>query len=232
MEDNMTVDEIISTLNHSSLPTVIVEGKDDIIVYRKLESFGVDVLSAGGRNKVLEIFQRKNELSADKKIVFIADKDTWVNLGVPQEFIHDFLVLTPGYSIENEIFLDLKCTEILENRETINTYNLDRDKYIYWYALAVSRIGSGDPNLEIGKHPNEIINNYSIFESENYTSNYPVELHSKVREEYPLSIRGKSLIDLFIKHARGHTRSSIFDNIAARPGDRIKQLFEKVRALL
>ena len=57
----LTKEEIIATIKHSSIPTVLVEGKDDIIFYRKLEEeeefydFGLDILSAGSKSAVLSI---------------------------------------------------------------------------------------------------------------------------------------------------------------------------------
>ncbi len=63
---SLTIDEIISTLNHSDLPTVLVEGSDDIFVYRNIESkIGsrqINFLPCGGRNTLLKIFERKNEI--------------------------------------------------------------------------------------------------------------------------------------------------------------------------
>lgn len=54
----LTVDEIFETLKRTSLPTVLVEGKDDIIFYRAIEKdlkeFGVDMLPRGIRGRCLE----------------------------------------------------------------------------------------------------------------------------------------------------------------------------------
>jgi hypothetical protein len=75
----MSVDEIISTLKHSSVASIVVEGNDDVIVLRAIEedlhSYGVSLIVAGGRNSVLEIFKRRSELPAGLPVVFVADRD-------------------------------------------------------------------------------------------------------------------------------------------------------------
>lgn len=59
-----TVNEIYELLKRSSLPTVLVEGKDDIIFYRGIEfelsCFNIDMLPAGNKSSVSE-FKSKIE---------------------------------------------------------------------------------------------------------------------------------------------------------------------------
>ena len=54
-------EELISALERSNLPTVIVEGEDDIIVYRTLDEKvdGIDVIDVGGRDILLKIYREK-----------------------------------------------------------------------------------------------------------------------------------------------------------------------------
>ncbi|AHG76323.1 hypothetical protein X808_18030 [Mannheimia varigena USDA-ARS-USMARC-1296] len=231
-EVNLSFDEYISVLNHSNLPnTVIVEGKDDIKLYRILEKLGINIFPVGGRNTLLKIFEERHRLKCNN-IAFIADKDVWVNIGIPPEYIDEKLIFTSGYSIENDVFIDFKCEDILSGKDNYDAYKSDLDKYIHWYTLAIYRLNEYDRNLEIAKHPNEIINNFEIFNENKYLENYPNELKAKIRQAYPLSIRGKSLIDLFLRNAKGHSIISIFDSIAARPGEKINSLFENVKSIV
>ncbi|MEG9498739.1 DUF4435 domain-containing protein [Mannheimia indoligenes] len=229
---NLSLDEYISVLNHSNLPnTVIVEGKDDIKLYRILEKSGINIFPVGGRNTLLRIFEERHRLKCDN-IAFIADKDIWVNIGVPPEYINEKLIFTSGYSIENDVFMDFKCEDILSEKENYDSYKSDLEKYIHWYTLAIYRLDEYDKNLEIAKHPNEIINKFDIFEEDKYLENYPSNLKAEIRQGYPLSIRGKSLIDLFLRNAKGHSIISIFDSIAARLGEKINSLFENVKSIV
>ena len=53
LQEHPTVDELVSTLRRSKLPTVVVEGRDDMQIFRWMEDLlkvhEVDVLSVGGR---------------------------------------------------------------------------------------------------------------------------------------------------------------------------------------
>ena len=83
-----TVDELVETLRRSSLPTLLVEGRDDMVVYRWLESTDceepVDVLQCGGRSRLLKVYERRNEF-ARLRCVFLADSDMWLFDKVPNE---------------------------------------------------------------------------------------------------------------------------------------------------
>ena len=85
-----TVDELVATLQRSQLPTVIVEGKDDMHIYRWIEervgARKVDVHSAGDRNKLLAVYQRRNEY-AHLPVAFVADRDMWLFSGIPPEIL-------------------------------------------------------------------------------------------------------------------------------------------------
>ena len=74
----LTVDEIIETLKRSSLTTVLVEGVDDVMIYRWLEDeigiHNANFFPCGGRNNLLEIYERRAEFS-ELKTIFVADKD-------------------------------------------------------------------------------------------------------------------------------------------------------------
>ena len=101
---SLTLEEIISTLQHSSLPTVITEGKDDIIVYRKLEDafldINISVLAVNGRSCLLELFKRRYEIRSPNKLAFIADRDHWIFTGIPTAYKANNLFFTHGYSVE------------------------------------------------------------------------------------------------------------------------------------
>ena len=56
------VNELFATLKNSHIPTVLVEGKDDMIFYRRIEEdlsdLGIDILSAGNKEKVLQVREK------------------------------------------------------------------------------------------------------------------------------------------------------------------------------
>src|SRR5258708_3282019 len=105
----LTIDEILATLKHSSLPTVIIEGRDDAIVFRRLEVIygeaGLSIFAVGGRSALLATFARRDEVGKND-IAFIADRDAWVLCGVPSQCKAGCLIPTEGYSIENDVIRD------------------------------------------------------------------------------------------------------------------------------
>lgn len=249
----LTLEEHISILQHSDLPAIIVEGKDDIIIYRRLEEEinGVVVTPVGGRANVLKIFQEvvnSNGRLYNKNIVFIADQDIWVNVGIPNEFQNPKLIFTTGYSIENDIFVDYCCQDMVDNSDGKDQFHQDKERFIYWYTLAIkatiqkyhhdmNKAVCAD-NLELPKyrkisnHPENVLKDYNnmttLLESEIFDN----QLQQTLIEKFPFSIRGKSLMFLFTINMKDGTRSEqIFRNIASRRGDCINRIFEDVKNL-
>ncbi|CAD1785834.1 DUF4435 domain-containing protein [Xanthomonas euroxanthea] len=231
----MSMDEIIALLKKTSLPTIVIEGSDDVIIYRKLEERlsdkGVSILPVGGRSRVIEIFNRRNELNA-VKITFIADKDCFVYEGVPPDLEHELLFFTDGYSIENDVYRDGDLPAILTEMEA-KKYHQDLEKFIRWYALAMSRFIEGqDSNLSL--HPDNVFESYDELSNLQSGEDYPENLRLKISEDYGRLLRGKSLLTLLVKHAsyrgrgvRHHTKS-LLETVAARPGPLISNLFSRV----
>jgi len=165
-----TVDELFATLKNSSMPTVIVEGRDDIVFYRKVEDelsdLGIDILSAGNKDKVLELREKILSENLSIPIAFIVDKDLWVNYGVPTEY-QDSLITTNGYSIENDLFLDGDLLLLLDSDELLD-FKDDLDVFIKWYALAINRHVNDKKTIydEISSfryHPNKLLDDKSFY---------------------------------------------------------------------
>ena len=106
------IDGYVAQIEDSSLLTIVIEGIDDLAVYTEFEEiYGlneplVSVLPVGGRNTVLGIFKKLKNSEHLNKTIFIVDKDQWVIKGIDQEYIHDRVICTHGYSFENDIFID------------------------------------------------------------------------------------------------------------------------------
>ncbi len=67
LQRHPTVDELVSTLRRSKLPTVVVEGRDDMQIFRWMEDLlevhEVDILGVGGRPNLFAIYDRKSEFA-------------------------------------------------------------------------------------------------------------------------------------------------------------------------
>lgn len=234
----MTVDEVVATLKKTSLPTIVVEGKDDIIVYRvfeeKLAVLGVSVLPVGGREKVLEVFLRKSEFSTASRTVFIADKDVWSVAEIPSEYVDQSMLFTHGYSIENDIYIDGDLRNLLRGKEHCK-YAQELHKFIEWYALALNR-HLVDSSCPIALHPDHVLNpgtHQSLIALEHGES-YPEELRQRISDDYASLLRGKSLLALLVRNTsyKGreprHSHSALLETVAIRPGKLLNDLHERV----
>lgn len=235
----ITVDELLATLSHSSLPTVIVEGKDDLIVFRRLEqefaSVGLSVFPVGGRNNVLGLFDKKSRLPNMHNLVFIADLDAWVIAGVPTEYQSDRLLFTTGYSIENDIFVDGELEKLLSMDE-VEKFSRELSAFIDCYALAFSRY-LNDPSQSYDLHPNHVLDNQAerdklmaLAEGEIY----PSDLHAQLIENYAKQLRGKSLFALIMRQLsyKGrpvhHNDKPLMEMVAASRGSLLNNFYSQI----
>ncbi len=233
---HIEVNDYINTLKNSNMPTVIVEGKDDIVIYRHLEDvLDIDVLAVGGRKEVLKIFDEiaNDPQLQDKTLIFIADKDTWCNTGIPLEYQADNLIFTTGYSLENDVFIDHECQKIIDNHQNKSQFYQDKEKFIQWYALALqARINKLNPmpnTRDLSTSPFHLLKGYDEFIELLANETYPTELQQRLTEEFPLTIHGKSLLTLFIKNCKEFKVQAMFQTVVVKRGDNIERIFTDVK---
>ncbi len=212
----MTVDELLATLSRTSLPTVVVEGKDDLIVFRQLEyrlsTLGLSVLAAGGRGAVLELFNRRTEINSGVRVAFVADKDLWVMNGLPDEYLDDRLIFTDGYSIENDVIRDGGLLRLMSPVEQ-NRFHTELRRFTGWYAGQL-HTNSG----AVGIHPNVVLDpSTEVFAA-------PAALIQYLLDNFEALVRGKSLMALLIRQlsytgrAARHHHHALMEQVATNPG--------------
>lgn len=234
----MTTDEIVATLKRTSLPTVLIEGKDDILVFRHLEqtyaALGLSVLPVGGRKAVLEVYNRKSELPSNTTIAFIADQDIWVITGIPPEYQHDKLIFTTGYSIENDVFADGNLTNYLTEAENTK-FTSEVNLYVQWYALAVARHCT-DPSISISVHPEHLLDKGGLVAHLQLEpgETYPTQLRDRISADFTSLLRGKSLMQLLMRRMNHkdriarHNDKSLIETVGLNRGDALNSIFQKV----
>ena len=211
-----TIDELVATLKRSSLPTVLVEGRDDAVVYRYLEtavrSAGVqhiDVLPCGGRGTLLRLLARRSEF-AQARLVFLADRDMSIFGAIHPS--HPELVWTRGYSIENDLYDSsgieklLDSTEALAHRDVLRT--LTR-----WFAFEIEESAAGrEPLLHF--RIREILdagNSLSArFVAQRGWKPPRQELVDEIWKNYSLKLRGKQLLEAIVYFLSAPKRMSKF----------------------
>ena len=216
---NMMVDDWVTTLSHSYLPTVIVEGKDDVQIYRWMEKHidiqNADVLSVGGRNNLLSLYERRKEF-AHLPVAFVADRDLWLFSGIPSDYPD--IIWTQGYSIENDLYAGADLESLLDAGET-EEHQQVLDIIIEWFAFEVEEY-LAEREARVDTHCNRVVPPGKTEMDQDFCTRRGFrppneELHQQVKDEYQLQLRGKSLFEILVRflNTPDHGR---FDDVALR----------------
>jgi hypothetical protein len=242
MNNVLSVDDIIVTLNHSAFPSLIIEGKDDILVFRRLEQNvsirGFTILPAGGRSAVLELFRRRNEIRNQDGVFFFADRDLWLFDVVPAEYRHDRLMFTVGYSIENDMYIDGELEALLTPAEQIR-FTEDIETYLAYYCRVVSGYLSGQGDNGLADHPNMVLDNPAELNLRCEALGgiaVSAEIASTIRTNYFTHLRGKTLFQIILRQlSKGgrnpkYSKAALFDLGAVRNGPSMRRVLEWVES--
>lgn len=199
----MSVDEIVATIKHSSLPTVLVEGTTDANVYRTLEkrlAVGVGtMLPAGGRPNLLEVFQRRNEFQGNR-CAFIADLDMWAFTTIPPEYAD--IIFTKGYSIENDVLSGPVPIRLMDDSERAE-FNHLLEHLARWIAFEVGEWLSGG-NCHLDTHVNQLVPSTSTslcphWQTKRGYREPSASVLETVQRSPHLLIRGKQVLQAFLR---------------------------------
>ena len=227
----LTSDILIETLKRSSLKTVLIEGKDDLQIYRHIEDeldyLEVDFLPCDGRANLLEVYKSKEEIKT--KLLFICDSDMWLFVPKPT-FLKEHIIITEGYSIENELYQD--GSEILNklfSDEEIIKKNTIIANLCIWFAYEVSLVINNSSHdckfSDVSILNHEIIKPKSCEFEEDFLklrnfSAPKAELMSDIINNYKIKLRGKfifqTLEKIFQERSKkltGYRKDQLFDLI-------------------
>ena len=213
-----TVDEFVASLRHSYLPTIIVEGKEDMPIYRWVEKrLGIgnaDVVEVGGRKKLLSIFKRRQEFS-ELPVAFVADKDMLLFSEIPTDY--EGIIWTEGYCIENDLYAGADLEDLLEPEEKMEYQQL-LDSIVEWFAFEVEECLAGR-YFEVRNHCKHVVplGQTKIGEKfrENRAFRQPEEnIYRQIRSAYPLQLRGKQLFQILERFLNAPNRGTRY-NVAS-----------------
>jgi hypothetical protein len=231
--------EYIQTLKHSYIPTVITEGDDDYSVFRRIEekfsSIGLSLMPVGSKQSVLEIFRHRHEFS-QIQTAFIVDRDIWIFSGIPAEYQDPAIIVTDGYSIENDLYRDGEMESLLLVEERSKFY---RDLYelVQWFSYAVKRFLDGH-DIQFDVHPDRIVDASgkllpNLSAQFGYNGPCPLLLPS-IAENYPARLRGKTLMSLLVRYlsakrrAIKHSRKSLLEAASVRNGPYMTSIHNRI----
>lgn len=242
---SVPVPVIISKIEKSKKPIVIVEGPDDIIVYRQLITFysnkGLTVLPAGGRDKALQVFELIKDRELINKVIFIVDKDLWVFSDIPDKNKHQRVLTTQGYSIENDIFTDGNVEELMKGEGCFQKFKSDLKEYLGWYSITIDQHLRGNNNSPID------VSAKVFFEDVSFANNvktvkkanqFPADLHTQILSDYSNKLRGKNLLDMAIWYLNKNKDAGIFHKTSyikiiasTQRGSCLNNIFDRVGQL-
>ena len=198
-----TVEELVAALRRSDLPTVLVEGQEDMRIYRwveaRLGNRAANVLPAGGRDKLLSVYERRQEFS-NLPVAFVADRDMWLFSGIPSNY--DVVIWTEGYSIENDLYAGAGLENLLDAEEALE-HQQTLDAIVGWFAFEVEEYLADRP-YKVSSHCNEVVPLGQTQMDENFRRSrgfHPPEeeIYRQIREAYQLQLRGKQLFQMLVR---------------------------------
>ncbi|UUR08247.1 hypothetical protein [Sphingomonas glaciei] len=217
----ITVDEAVAVTLRSNLPAVLAEGNDDYLALRIVEEncsdLGLSVLTLGGKLATLEAWNLIRS-AGRTDVVAIVDRDTWLFSGTPDEFACDDIILTNGYSIENDLIEDWDWLRLMTGPERAS-FHSELDVICEWFESRLRRLFSGD-DVSIADHPNRILIEPEVCQQKAYA----------IRAEYRTRLRGKTLLELVVRQlshkarAARHSKRSLMETSAANYGANLQRI--------
>ena len=210
MDIHLTEDEIVELLKRSSITSVIVEGKDDMTIYRWIEEkIGIsraNFFPCGGRETLLKVYKRRSEFSHIRTL-FLADKDSYLYLSIPPEYAG--VIWTNGYSIENDLYFGKFLERMLTDNEQPK-FRMALTNFILYYSFEVERCERA-MSFNLAHHPNIILDedqnlNQTFLKDRGFVNPSP-ETVEYLADNYDLLIRGKSLFALLLRFLSHNKRT-------------------------
>lgn len=240
-----TVDELVATLKHTNLRTVVVEGPDDVKIYRGLEdiigSLDASFLECYGRIQLLSLFSRRSEFPS-AKVCFVADQDMWIFASVPSDYSD--VIFTNGYSIENDVYQDGDIERKILSANERPDHATIIDELCKWFAFQVDRFfvsGSclTDPHLSHLIPVPGFTCSQEVLSLNGFRDPRP-ETYSSLRGQHQRKLRGKLLFEVIVRfsHAEGreprHSYDSLLDIAVSygAEGPRMTTIIRSIKAKL
>ena len=216
-QNPMTVDHLVGVLCRSRKPSIVVEGDDDVIIYRELAKrigiLEVVLRPSGGRRKLLQVYERRSEFT-HVPVIFVADQDMWLFSGIDPGY--DDIIWTHGYSIENDLYSDADLERLLDENET-EEHRQVVNAISTWFAFAVeTHLAGNNPDLDL--HCDEMVPLGRTELDAGFCARRGfrmpnAELVQEIKDEYRLLLRGKQLFQLLVrflsKPAHGFIKASL-----------------------
>ncbi len=197
------IGELVALFRISQLPTIVVEDNSDARIYRQwieqhlLGTYKVGVIAVGGKDNLLELYNRRNEF-ADLPVVFVANRGMRLFSGIPENYAD--IIFTEGYSIENDIYSNSKDKiENLIHSDKRTEFWSVKESIIIWFASEVEKSPEGNsrwinPDLDdLVPTGQTKLDKALHLEALHFLKS---EIIDDIRNEYRLKLPGKLLFEM------------------------------------
>ena len=213
MARNMKVDDWVTTLSDpdTDLPTIIVEGENDIPIYRRIERYigvpNADVIQVDGRNNLLSLYEKRKKF-AHLPVAFVADRDLWLFSGLPPGYPD--IIWTEGCSIENDLYAGADLENLL-NVDEVDEHRQVLDSIIEWFAFEVGEHLAGE-EAQVATGCNTVVPLGQTEMDQGFRQSRGFrppdqKLHQQIKEAYQLQLRGRLLFEVLIRFLNAHPGS-------------------------
>jgi hypothetical protein len=196
------------------------------------------LMPVGGKQTVLEIFKHRCEFS-HIQTAFIVDQDTWLFSGVPNEYQDPTIIVTNGYSIENDLYRDGDMESLLLANERAN-FQRDLARLVQWFSFAVRRLLQGHA-APLDYHPDRVVDRLGQLLADlqsrcGYNGPCP-ELFPTIFTNYSSHLRGKTLLGLLLRYLSApgrnirHNRMSLMESASVRNGPYMTRIHDRLDTL-
>jgi hypothetical protein len=199
-----TYEELLATLQRSSLPTVLVEGDDDIIIYRNIEArmqnTRLNFQPCYSRTTLLKLYKQRHTFPKKVKFAFVADSDLYVLSNTPEEYKD--VIFTYGYSIENDLYASgARVVDNVLRPDELTTKEAILLEIATWFAAQIKKAGAQlDINLlnETVMQKNSIQFLSSFLQEHDFIRPTAAEIAEITAEKYR-KLRGKLIFQSYFK---------------------------------
>lgn len=212
----VSLDEYFSVLQRSNAPTLVVEGDDDYLAFREFEVENIDkgltIFPVTGKNNVLSIIARRDQIP-NPRLVFLLDMDEWSFCGAAPYDQLGWVILTNGWSIENDLLRD-GAIERLMTRPERDRFECEKERFAVVFSAALHCKVTGNDGPNISTHPNQVLDRHGNLRfgiEEQMVEPFDNEdCLAHLRQDLMRYLRGKSLLQLCTRQLSRPGRQSNF----------------------
>jgi hypothetical protein len=167
----------------------------------------VYLISTGGREKLLQVFDKLRDEETLENCAFICDSDLWIFNGIPSEYDTSEIIKTDGYSIENDLIKDYPPNNLMLEDEERN-YDDELLLFSQWFSFEVAKALRGAEN-SLSTYVGLVLDDRQLYCKEDFEKNIDAKfIHELIQSDLMKHLRGKSVMQIVMRQLAKKGRAS------------------------